>query len=454
MCKKAINISAVFRARHKLAEFQIKHKIGENSFIRKRKLTFDKIMTMIFKKSNKSIQNSINDMQLNLGDDYTITNSAFSQARAKINYTAFEEFARVASELFYEDGEYGRHKHFRLLAIDGSIVRLPNSDDIKKEFNPTKVTCQVDDFQKEIVQARMSCLYDVINGIAIDFDLVNYVKSDTNDIECFSEKDLALNHLEYCNEDDLVIMDRGYPSYELFARTYNKTNVLFRIRSNSFSKAKPLFSPHCENKDIVCEINAPKYLKEELRLNNLPTKLKVRFIQVKLDNGQIEVLATNVLDNEILQTSDFKSLYAKRWEIETFYNLLKNRLSLENFTGLTALAVKQDFYATIFLSNYESSFVYDLNLELKEKKKNCRYIQKINKATSFNAIKHELFNLFYTNKSIHKIERKIEKLLLTSTITKRPNRKTKPRLDKEKDKTTIATNAINFLKRKKKNIGN
>ncbi len=34
-------------------------------------------MTVIMKKSSKSLQNSLNDMQLDLGDDYTITNSAY-----------------------------------------------------------------------------------------------------------------------------------------------------------------------------------------------------------------------------------------------------------------------------------------------------------------------------------------------------------------------------------------
>lgn len=43
--------------------------------------------------------------------------------------------------------------------------------------------------------------------------------------------------------------------------------------------------------------------------------MKIRFVQVVLDNGVVEVLATNVLSNEILKTSDFKELYALRWGI-------------------------------------------------------------------------------------------------------------------------------------------
>lgn len=454
MLKKTADISAVFRRKQKKVQFVDKHKIGVNSFTRKRKLGFDKIMTMIMKKSTKSLQNSLNDMQLDLGDEYTITNSAYTQARAKLNYTAFEEFACDSVEYFYKDGEYATYKGLKVLAVDGSVVTLPNSDDIKKEFNPMKVRCQIKEYEKDVVQARVSCLFDVLNNIAIDSSITNKNKSDDNDIAAYDERTLASNHLKYCNMQDLVIMDRGYPSYELFAQAYKKTNVLFRLRRNIFSKAKSLFSSHCEKKDIILEINAPKYLKDELRNKNIPTKMKIRFIQVILDNGEIEVLCTNILNNDILKTSDFKELYAKRWGIETYYDLIKNRLYLENFTGLTALAVKQDFFATIFLTNYESAMTYDLNEDLEDKTKDNKYVQKVNKAVSFNVIKHKVFDLFYGNKPLDEMLEHMEKLFLMNTITIRPYRKSKQRLDKDAQKSTIATNSINFLKRKKKNVGN
>lgn len=454
MLKKTADFSEVFRYKKREIEFILKHKIGKNSFTRERKLGFDKIMTMMIKKSNKSIQNAINDTQLELREDVVITNSAYTQARAKLNYTAFEEFAYMARDMFYKDGEYETYKGFRLCAIDGSVVTLPNSDDVKEEFNPMKVRCQIEGFGKDVSQARVSCLYDVLNNIVIDASITNKNKSDDNDIEAYDERTLALNHLHQSTEDDLVILDRGYPSFELFAATYNNTNILCRLRSNSFTKATSLFAPHCEKKDMVIEINAPKYLKETLRANKIPTKLKIRFIQVILDNGTVEVLATNVLDNSILQTSDFKELYSLRWGIETFYDLIKNRLSLENFTGLTALAVKQDFYATIFLTNYESMMTYDLNQELKEKSQDNKYVQKINKAVSFNLIKHKIFDLLYKDTPLDVMLEQMEKFFLSNTITIRPNRKSKPRLDKEKQKSTIATNSINYLKRRKKNVGN
>ena len=434
--------------------FQTKHKIGVNSFTRARKLGFDKIMTMMIKKSNKSLQNNINDTQLALGKDVTITNSAYTQARAKLNYTAFKEFAEIARDMFYEDGEYETYKGYKVLAIDGSVTTLPNTADVKKEFNPMKVKCQIEDYAKDVSQARVSCLFDVLNNIAIDSSITNKNKSDDNDLIAYDERTLALQHLYGCTLDDLTIMDRGYPSFELFAAVYNSTNILCRLRKNIFSKAKFLFDAHSEKKDVILEINAPKYLRDKLRENNIPTKMKIRFVQVILDNGTVEVLATNILDNQKLKTSDFKELYSLRWGIETYFDLIKNRLSLENFTGQTALAVKQDFFATIFLTNYESMMTYDMNEELKETTKDNKYVQKVNKAVSFNIIKHKVFDLLYLDNPLDEMLEQMEKLFLTNTIVIRPNRKSKPWLDKDIHKSTIATNAINHLKRKKKNVGN
>ena len=454
MLKKTAEFSVVFRDKKREESFTEQHKIGTASFTRERKLGFDKMMTMIIKKSNKSIQNSLNDMQLDLGQAASISNSAYTQARAKLNYTAFQEYAKMSSDMFYADGEYEKYHNFRILAIDGSVVTLPNSEDISNEFNPMHVRCQIEGFKKEVSQARASVLFDVLNTVAVDASLTNKNKSVENNLVAYDERTLALQHLKYCNKDDLVVMDRGYPSYELFVKYACTTNFVVRLKKTSFVKAKFLFDKHSEKKDVILEINAPKHLKESLKQENLSTKMKVRFVQVVLNNGTVEVLATNVLDSNTIKTSDFKELYSKRWGIETYYDLIKNRLNLENFTGLTALAVKQDFYATVFLTNYEAMVTYDLNEELKESTQENKYVQKVNKAVSFNLIKHKVFDLLYNDEPIDQMLQQMEKLFLTNTIVIRPNRPSKPRLDKDAQKSTIATNSIHHLKRKKKNVGN
>jgi hypothetical protein len=50
--------------------------------------------------------------------------------------------------------------------------------------------------------------------------------------------------------------------------------------------------------------------------------------------------------------------------------------------------------------------------------------------------------------------KELEELFAINPVPIRPDRNSNPRLDKDKQKSTIATNTINHIKRKKKNVGN
>lgn len=400
-------------------------------------------------KSSKSLQNTLNDSKEKLlsfsQKAYeSVTAGAYTKARAKLNYTAFIELYQLVKEQFYEDGDYHRFKGFRLLAVDGSKVILPNSDNIKEVFTPTVAKNQIAEFSKEVVQARASVLYDVLNNIVIDATLKD---------KAYGERALAVSHLQYTQKGDLIIFDRGYPSIELFSHIINSdTDFLIRLRRNSFKQVAFLFDTSCSTDNMVLEIKAPKKVKEALLEKHLPVVMKIRFVRVVLDNGEIEVLATSILEDSILQTGDFKELYYQRWGIETFFHILKNRLSLENFTGNTAVAVQQDFYVTMFLSNYESLLVYDTNIALIQKSSVYKNRQKVNKSISFNTIKQKSFELFYSHQDIDSILEEMQKLFLTTPTAIRPNRPNRKRLDKDKDKSTLCTNSANYHKRKKKVI--
>lgn len=431
-------------------KFKSENKMNKEDFTRNRKLPFSKVLLTVVRKSVKSIQNVLNETQKYLStlldeDLETISKSAYSQARDKLNYTAFEELANDASDMMYRDYDYKTYKGFRLLAIDGSMVTLPKNDDIKQEFCTTNVVNQYEDKSKTIVQARVSVLYDVLNNITLDSIITN---SKIGEITIAKD-----NHFKKLNKNDLVIMDRGYPSYELFTTiiTQYKADFLIRMKKSWYKDIQFLFDKNSELKDIIITLKpTTKKLTNEIIEQNLPLEVKVRFVQVILEDGEVEVLATSVLDNEVLETKDFKELYFKRWKIETFYEIIKNRLSLENFTGLSALAIKQDFYATIFISNLETIVVQSSSEELTNKT-NTKFKQKINKSVSFNTIKNYCFELFYSNKDIEVIFDEMSKLFLTSTVQIRPNRKFK-RPSPLEGKNTKGIKSANFSKRKKKSV--
>ncbi len=434
-------------------DYKNRFRTSKEKFTRTRKLNFSKMIVLMTQKSIKSIQNILNETEVYLSNILneeleTVSKGAYTQARANIKYTAFTELATDIRDKFYAEYDYKTFKGYRLLAVDGSMVTIPSNKETQKEFGTIKVSNQYRDKDKNISQARASLLYDVLNDIIIDAVIAD---SKTHEMK------IAINeHLQWSRKDDLVIFDRGYPSYELFARFIHQTpaDFLVRVKSTTYKKhTQALFNKDSGVKDIVVTLTpSTKEAKELCEQKKLPKSIKVRFIQVVLDNGEVEVLATSVLDQQQINTEDFKTLYFKRWRIETYYDIMKNRLSLENFTGTTALSIKQDFYATMFISNIEAVISYELNEELRNEKKDRRrkYTQKVNKSVSFNTIKNHAFELLYLpDKEIDKILNKIYQQLRTNKVAIRPNRHY-DRPSEREGKNTRGIKSANFYKRKKK----
>jgi len=89
-----------------------------------------------------------------------------------------------------------------------------------------------------------------------------------------------------------------------------------------------------------------------------------------------------------------KELYNLRWGIETHRWVLKERLKIENFTGKTVIAIKQDFFATLFLTGLESILTQAADLYLFKNSSLNKLRQTVNNMVSFNAIKNFMVELF------------------------------------------------------------
>lgn len=67
-----------------------------------------------------------------------VTKGALTQARAKLHPWAFIRLNEVAVNTFYEGAEYLEWKGLRVLAVDGSTLKLPRSKSIIEEFGQNK----------------------------------------------------------------------------------------------------------------------------------------------------------------------------------------------------------------------------------------------------------------------------------------------------------------------------
>lgn len=340
-----------------------------------------------------------------------VTSSAFTQARKQIKHEAFIELNKKAVvEVMYGDGEYHKWRGMRVLGVDGAKVVLPKNEKMVAEFGGSpknQHSAEISPF------GLASVLYDVLNKIALDSILA---KGKDYEVR------LAKGHLENTQMNDLLIFDRNYADYELIATlTAQERDFVIRCSRASFKPVREMFAGKGEDSQIV-KLKVSSRQAKKIRALELEEEIKVRLVRVMLDTGEMEVLVTSLLDEQLYPTAEFKGLYFLRWGSETFYDLLKTRLQLENFTGHTVEAVKQDFYATVYLTGLESILTAPAQHILDRKSVHNKYPQQVNQAVSFNAIKNQALQLLFFEDDEQLLLEELTELFLSKPHCVRKNR--------------------------------
>lgn len=336
--------------------------------------------------------------------------SAFTQSRQKLSPDIFVGMNQVLLQEYYTDNQERIRlwKGHRLLAIDGSRATLPYSEKLKAEYGVTKNQNKTED----VVQARVSVLYDVLNELVLE-GVLSPQKT--------GEITLAHKHVKLLEENDLVILDRGYPSFLLAFEILNqKADFLFRCK-HGFNNVTKQFMASGNQEAIVKIAPGKDHVSQYPNLTK-DTKIRVRLIKVPLESGETELLMTSLLDNETYPYNCFKELYFRRWNVEIFYNRIKNILVVENFSGLTKHAILQDFYCALFISNVQSLIIDEAQTEVDQKTSGRRYDYKINTSVSLGFMKNKILDLFINKGSQATLE-ELEKLLVKQIIPIREGRK-------------------------------
>lgn len=412
-----------------------KHKDKLTHFTRDRVLKFVTVFLLILRNSAKSIQLVLNEIFLQGVISTSVSASAYVQARKKFRHTAFVELNEGIIGIYYSDDKIKRWKGFRCIGVDGSKIILPNTSDMKKEFGEIKIKNQK--MESSYPSALFVCCYDVLNHMAIKSVLVSSL---------LYEADVAANLLEKDSRNDLLIYDRGFASYKFLATLVkNNKNYLVRCPYSSFKATESLFKNSAMGWSKIVYLKAPQDQKKNLEHLGLPLEIKVRLVSVILSTGEIEVLATSIMGSHFTR-DDFKEAYYLRWGVEGYFNLLKGRLALENFTGKTVESVKQDFWATVFISNLETIMTEETEEEINSlSSKEIRHEKRVNKAVSFNIIKNSIFDLLLNQKDKSDTFQKMKLAFKTNPVLIRPERS-------PSRKKFSALRSYNFVRRIKKQV--
>jgi Transposase DDE domain len=409
------------------------------AFTRQRKLPFSSLVLLVLQKSVKSLQLRLHEFFRETaegGPQESATASAYTQARAKLSHKVFIELNNKAllKPLEASLAHCQRWQGHRLLGIDSSKLRLPDEDEIWDRFGGQEPVNQSGACGVRVPMARLSVLFDLLNDLGLETRVEPYN---------VGEIDIAQDHLLVMGKGDLGILDRGFAGYELFAKTAARgADFVCRCSKGSFGVVSKLFARNEAGVSLTVRLKAPARAIKA----GLPSTLLVRFVTLRLPTGELEVLATSLLDEAAYPAEVFGWVYHQRWGIETYYGVLKGRLDLENFTGLTTESVLQDIHAAVFLTNLETVLTGPVVRSMPAAGENGRkHALQVNRSVSFHAIKFRMIDLLIGTTPLEQTVAELQRLFQENPVPVRPDRHV-PR------KAPSTLRSLNYQKRVKKSV--
>jgi len=316
-----------------------------------------------------------------------ITKQGYSDARQKISSHAYKRLMDEVVQWYYDDDTFLKFRGYRLCAIDGSVIQLPNTTRLRERYG--SVTNQR---TKQLARAKVSAILDLENDIILSAKIMNYRVSERD-----AAKELITELTEMSRGNDLFIFDRGYPSRDMIL--FLEENGLKYLMRTQKGGTKEMLDAPGPDQHINLRLGGSLY--------------PARVIRIQLSSGEEETLLTNLVDGE-LAGSDFKDLYFRRWGIEEKYKELKSRLQFENFTGTTVSSIEQDFYASIYLANMISLLRSEANqmIEKEDREKKLKYCYRANTNILIGKLKETMIVLL--KEKDEKIREQIFKRLVES----------------------------------------
>lgn len=372
---------------------------GKASFCRVRKLPFPRVMLLLLNFMTRPSFTELKNFFTNImGVNDTVTQQALSEARQKIRYQAFQEIFESTRDHCLNPEDISLFHGYRVLAIDGSSVRLTNIPELREKFGDSTPS-------DGMVCARMSMIIDVLNEMILDGSLAAF---STGERQMAIEGVKRVEKLPMEMKKCIFLMDRGYWSPELFAQILEDHNsFLIRVPNGVTSEIRS------GAEDVHIQSGGKEYI--------------LRCKRFSLRSGEIETLVTN-LDESELSNDEMMQLYAHRWGIETKYDELKNTLKIDTLTSKTYLTVMQDFYATLTLSNFVTYAAYAAQAEIDKKQANKgnKYAYKPNRNVIVTALKDHMIAAVAAPSAVERMRNLIviEKMLSSRPVPIRPNRST------------------------------
>ena len=327
----------------------------KQDFTRNRKLSFKNLITFLLYMGGNSIRKELIEY-FDFNSD-AITSSALVQQRDKLLPCALEQLLNSFNNSFMHAKTY---KGYRLLAVDGTSISTPyNPEDKDSHFQVRK--------RKGYNLLHINAMYDLYNQIYTDA-----IIQPRRNLDEYSAAAHMVDRSDITGKV-LLIADRGYENYNLFAHAQEKGwKYLVRVKDvNSSGMLRSFDLPSTDEFDVninlIMTTKQTKETKKNSHLykfvpstsrfdyldshNNTFYPISLRVLRIKITDSLYETLITN-LEYEQFLPCDIKELYSLRWGIETSFRKLKYSIGLVNFHSKKSNCITQEIFARIIMHNF------------------------------------------------------------------------------------------------------
>jgi hypothetical protein len=257
---------------------------------------------------------------------------ALGQARRSLSPAVCAQALRAVREGCAASSRSGRrgYRGYRVLAVDGTRLCLPPTKPLIEHFGlPSNQSGQAAAPMAGLVQ-----LWDVGANCPVSFAMT----------PCdFDERSTAMGLFAEIGPRDLLIGDRGFPSFCIFAALrQRRCRFLLRCSKRFCSEVIDFLASGSPEAMVA--------IPQRGSSDEPAPAVHVRLVRIELPNGVSEVLATNLWAHLGHSREALSDLYTRRWTIETAFREMKVFHALENFSATYPDGIYQEITAIqIFL---------------------------------------------------------------------------------------------------------
>jgi len=259
-----------------------------------------------------------------LPTEQPVSKQAFCAARRRLPSGHVRDLVRQAAGTFdtVHGGQLRWHGR-RLLAVDGARRSVQASDELVRECGRSSGA--------HYPQVHVSTLFDVVSHVPLD---VEVGPSGTD------ERAQLMRHLEHARAGDVLVLDAGYPAFDVFATLLEQgCDVICRLpTSNTFGGVVDFVESGAREAWIVLD---PPGNSSARALG----PIHMRALRVPRKDDTFWVLLTTLDESEFSYDAIVDG-YTRRWRIEEYYKLLvapyfhQGMFHARNMDG-----VRQEIYA-------------------------------------------------------------------------------------------------------------